>query len=73
MAQIQRLSQILTGEILRHGTEKRADRAGNGHADRSDLERKRQMHNALCVKYAAAYCCDLKNAKSAVCGGKFTI
>lgn len=41
--------------------------------DRSDLERKRQMHNALCVNDTAAYCCDLKNAKSAVCGGKFTI
>ena len=46
---------------------------GTAMPDRSDLERKRQMHNALCVKYAAAYCCDLKNAKSAVCGGKFTI
>ena len=46
---------------------------GTAMPDRSDLERKRQMHNALCVKYAAAYCCDLKNAKRAVCGGKFTI
>ncbi len=43
---------------------------GTAMPDRSDLERKRQMHNALCVKYAAAYCCDLKNAKSAVCGGE---
>ena len=42
-------------------------------SDRSDLERKRQMHNALCVNDTAAYCCDLKNAKSAVCSGKFTI
>lgn len=32
---------------------------GTAMPDRSDLERKRQMHNALCVKYAAAYCCDL--------------
>ena len=40
MAQIQCLSQILTGEILRHGTEKRTDRAGNGHArpERSGAE-----------------------------------
>ena len=40
MAQIQCLSQILTGEILRHGTEKRAGRAGNGHArpERSGAE-----------------------------------
>lgn len=45
---------------------------GTAMPDQSDLERKRQMHNALCVN-AAAYCCDLKNAKSAVCGGKFTI
>lgn len=73
MAQIQRLSQILTGEILRHGTENGQTEQGTAMPDRSDLERKRQMHNALCVKYAAAYCCDLKNAKSAVCGGKFTI
>ena len=46
---------------------------GTAMPDQSDLERKRQMHNALCVNYTAAYCCDLKNAKSAVCGGKFTI
>ena len=41
--------------------------------DQSDLERKRQMYSTLCVNDTAAYCCDLKNAKSAVCGGKFTI
>ena len=41
--------------------------------DRSDLERKRQMHNALCENDTAEYWGDLKNAKSAVCGGKFTI
>lgn len=47
---------------------------GTAMPDQSDLERKRQMYNALCVNnYTAAYCCDLKNAKSAVCGGKFTI
>ena len=74
MAQIQCLSQILTGEILRHGTEKRADRAGNGRArpersgaEAADVQRPVREH------YTTAYCCDLKNAKSAVCGGKFTI
>ncbi len=41
--------------------------------DQSDLERKRQMYNALCVNDTAAYCCDLKSSKSAVSGGKFTI
>lgn len=46
---------------------------GTAMPDQSDLERKRQMYNALCVNDTAAYCCDLKNAKSAVCSGKFTI
>lgn len=46
---------------------------GTAMPDQSDLERKRQMCNALCVNDSAAYCCGLKNAKSAVCGGKFTI
>ncbi len=46
---------------------------GTAMPDRSDLERKRQMHNALCVNDTAAYCYALKNAKNAVCGGKFTI
>ena len=46
---------------------------GTAMPDQSDLERKRQMYNALCVNDTAAYCCDLKNTKSAVCGGKFTI
>ena len=36
---------------------------GTAMPDQSDLERKRQMYNALCVNYTAAYCCDLKNAK----------
>ena len=39
---------------------------GTAMPDQSDLERKRQMYNALCVNDTAAYCCDLKNAKSAV-------
>ena len=36
---------------------------GTAMPDQSDLERKRQMHNALCVNDTAAYCCGLKNAK----------
>jgi hypothetical protein len=73
MAQIQCLSQLLTGEILRHGTENGQTEQGTVMPDQSDLERKRQMYNALCVNDTAAYCCDLKSAKSAVCSGKFTI
>lgn len=46
---------------------------GTAMPDQSDLERKRQMYNALCMNDTAAYCCDLKSAKSAVCSGKFTI
>ena len=46
---------------------------GTAMPDQSDLERKRQMYNALCVNDTAAYCYALKNAKNAVCGGKFTI
>ena len=36
---------------------------GTAMPDQSDLERKRQMYNALCMNDTAAYCCDLKNAK----------
>lgn len=61
MAQIQCLSQILTGEILRHGTENGQTEQGTVMPDQSDLERKRQMYNTLCVNDTAAYCCDLKN------------
>ena len=73
MAQIQCLSQILTGEILRHGTEKRTDRAGTGHArpersgaEAADAQRPvRERYGGLLQRP--------ENAKSAVCGGKFTI
>ena len=36
---------------------------GTAMPDQSNLERKRQMHNALCVNDTAAYCCDLKTQK----------
>ena len=36
---------------------------GTAMPDQSDLERKRQMYNALCVNDTAAYCCDLKTQK----------
>lgn len=36
---------------------------GTAMPDQSDLERKRQMYNALCMNDTAAYCCDLKTQK----------